>query len=494
MDLTISRSRPRRCWSLALSLCGLGVAISTSFAKSLTAGSVNMFPSSIGTFDATIPWTVQRPDGVSQDCTHTTSSCLWETLQSVGSTFSLDLWGPGGALGSDTAIRVATMVSFPTLRNQYFRSHGGSIYGDATSLQTAVISIDSMVEAEFILDGAQIGMTQRGAYSETVLIKPQTDLPKEGFKAIADSQIKLGNVSREGDGWATVLIDVSIGNIVNTTLEALEINGAGSTATPHSDNCVFIVNPNRSIGTGFQWNFVHINAIHLCKSAGWQEGGSTTAADLLHHNTIFIDHISPAGANAVGFDTFGSYDNVSVNVDNLEGTVSECARLQPTAKNNKIKISCADNSGKGIATGVTLTRGSDDNDIDLTTEGTITTPINDVSGGKNNYRINGKVIQEFRGGSQFNYQPAASAVAGTGATLQAGSTNSEGTVDVGAGNPTTVQIKSSVTFAAPMRCTWTINQPVTWYESASTGSSNTITVSSGLPQHAQVYYSCRGGA
>ena len=408
-----------------------------------------------------------------------TTAGLAEAL-SAGNTngLSYDIFGNGGT-PSTGAFAISTNggigVAFPTLRNQYFKLHGASIYGTVGG--TDVASLDSMVEADFDVSGGQIGMspTLSGTYTDaTILVDAHTALPHEGFSGILASHLRFGNVSRESVGTATIRMKVANGSIGNSIIEALEANGSGSAKTALSSNVVQIDSPSAS--TGFLNNYVHFGYVHLGTSVGFQEGLGVTNAANIRNNTYQLDEVQPAnsGSTATGISAYGQYNNWTANVDNgaspSTATLFACMTLQASAKYNRIHLNCSDLNGAGNTAGVVLGSGADYNTIELNTFGTVTTPINDVSAGHNSYRINGQIFQEWKNGQQYNYQTPTSVSAGV---LLSGSGNSEGTISINAGTPAAVTLTFSITYLQNVTCAAQVGNQVNMFAVVTSAPSKT---------------------
>jgi hypothetical protein len=374
-----------------------------------------------------------------------------------------DLYGSGNA-GDDGAFAISGTsgigLAFPILRNKYLKLHAAQILGMGGG--TSLVKIDSMLEAEIDIAGSQIGMNSTfitGTYSgATVLMQPTTVLP-EGFTGIVGSHLKLGNLSRESIGQATLQGTMTNGSIEGVVLEALEVNGAGSFGTPLASSCVQFDSP--QITTGLLYNYIHLSDVHLCSAHGFLEGTNSTNAGNLRGNEIHIDRLHPAltGTTAIAYDTWGSEEKIYVNIDNDNSTANldKCVVLEATVARSEVHVNCDDINGNGNNIGVLLGAGADNNTIYLNYKGTLTTPILDNSGGHNSYTVNGQTMQEWKNGQQFNYMPVTSVVAGTSSSVLSGSGNSFGSALTGTGSPTTVQVNFSISFLQNVSCRGSLN-------------------------------------
>jgi hypothetical protein len=466
-------------------------------------GAVVMYPG--GAVAPLVPWKGIGVGATAISTSGTTTSGFNEISAQMRAqpTPSMQIYGYGSDSVS-TGIFGSTPLIVPWLRDQSIHAYG--TFWGGTSLTTPALDLDSMVQGAFINEGGQIasaaGTGIATANAASVFINPTSTLEPEGFIGIAASQIQLGNLGVNASLGSSVNATLAMnfaspgGGMNSTTLEALEINGFdGAGNVPIVNNCVQVVAPTQA----FIENFVHMADIHGCANVGWAEGTATGQAPYLFSNIEFFNYLAPAKTGSVGWDSFASNDFVVAHALDAEGIVQACGVLQPTAADNVLFLDCADTSSAGIAVGALIDPGATGNLVILTTKGTVTTPVNDISAAVNSYMVNGSWLSEFKGlgGTiQYDYRPINAPVSGTGATVLAGSTNSEGSVKVGSGNPTTVGLNFSVSFLSTVTCKWGVNLDGIYLHTGSS-STNALTgvtnAGATLPVNTIVSYSCHGG-
>jgi len=463
--------------------------------STITKGKIGFWVTDAST-NPTVPGHVVTPDNSVVNCAGTTSNCFNETLAKLRTAPnpSIEFAGSGETL-ANIQITTSGSITVPYLRNQTVHGYGAGIYSTANNLPA--LTLDSMAEGSFIIEGGQIAGasgTTATAPSAAVQIHPHTTVQPENITAVFSSIIQLGNLSLNtslGSANQTLFLNMTDGGFIGNTLSAIEVNCTGNGAGGVAAIGALVSAPTPTIS--FTHNNIHIGTIHQCPGAAWQEGVNAGEGANIWGNIITIDKIAPNGASSTGFSTYASNDTITINVSDEEGPVGTCLTLQSSATNNKVQLDCAAGATT-ITNGVTLGAGATGNTIAMTGRGTITTLFNDVSGGVNTYSYNGNVIQEFKGvggTQQFNYQTPTSA---TNGTLLSGSTNSAGTIQL-SGSHSSVQVSFSVTFHAAATCFWQTNQPGTYLStSASSNTSATAASNIAMPNNALVAYQCHGGA
>lgn len=359
-------------------------------------GRLILTPPSGATINPTVPWLLSGPYG-SVSIPATTSTGLQEALNLINTSagYSLDVYGYGR--DNNGLIAATSTIIMPPLRNQYVRVQGTQIA--QTSNDHFALKMDSMVEASFDIYNGQIYTGNGGAIisgAGSVWLAPRTTLPVEGFIGIASSYIRLGNSSINATSGATssvLLIDLSAGGIVETTIEALELNSAGAGATPTATRIVFVSGAGGS--RSFSSNIIRLNHVHMSSGAAIQIGANATEGANIFGNTWDIAKIAPKGASSDGLNTYGHHDTFRIGeVTNEEGHLDRAIVLESSAKGNIITATINDDTtgADPITSGVVLSAGATGNVIIVNTNGTITNPIQDSSGGLNFIILNGQPI------------------------------------------------------------------------------------------------------
>lgn len=190
----------------------------------------------------------------------------------------------------------------------------------------------------------------------------------------------------------TLHIDTSLGNIISARIEGNELNGSAADNVSRASALV-VDGPTGT--TGLQDSNLYFNYVHNCANACLNLGTSSTNANTLHHNTIKVDQVSPAGMGS-GASDWGHDNSWDLLVDDSLGVVDKGITLQASSHGDTVRIRCKGNiSGEGINFCVTIANGSTNNKIYIETDGTVSTPVidNNVSPGNNLIYVNGKLNQ-----------------------------------------------------------------------------------------------------
>lgn len=174
-----------------------------------------------------IPWVVLRPDGGKEVCTPTIDNCLDRVFAdpSISNNWSYEIDGGGGLYGSNNALAIGGSQTWPTLRNKTFTARALGVYGTAQTDALDLVVLDGSIESETRFIGGQIVAGPNAIYSDaTVLLKPQTALPVEGFSAVSTATIELSNLGHDLPPASAV----TTGSISGTTLTVA--SGAGIAA------------------------------------------------------------------------------------------------------------------------------------------------------------------------------------------------------------------------------------------------------------------------
>lgn len=401
------------------------------------------------------PWTILRPDLATQSTGGTIANGLDSVMAdaTVKQNWSIRLDGPGGSNGSNTWIGVNGTLAIMNLRNQAFQSFGASIYGGSTAVISDAVTIGSCVEGSIAFIGSQIGLGSTTTYSDaTLLIAPLTPVLPENITGFF-CPLYTGNVSFGGlSGEAAIAFDVATGSVSESYIDILEANGGGG-AGPLANSAVEIRNP--AATKGFFNNEVHGHYLHNSKSTVLRIGTSTTNQANIRANLWDLSRVELGTAATTGISTYESFGRYRIG-SVANGAVAGGTGLQfeSGATYNKGTVLVEDQSGSGWTNGVVFAAGSDWNDIDVYTRGTVTNPVVDTAAAHNSWSVNGEVIEKWQGTSEWNYAAPTSCAANGGATcaVQASSTNANGKLSITVASPTTVTLTFSHTYKGSVFC------------------------------------------
>lgn len=281
-------------------------------------------------------WPTTLPDGTKLNCSGTASNCAQELLDAMVTKGSTDIYGGGGSVGSNAVTAFTGTLNVPVLREAYVHLHGGGLFqtGNPTP-GTPAVTIDSMVEGSFVVEGGQIasatatsagGGTQSGS-APVVLLDPHTVLPIEGFIGIGASHLELGNVAVQwNSGQSDSCVEASLlhGGITRSYIGATEINGGGPSPTTTGCKYGYLIarQPGGGSPNAYVQNLHVLPFVHLFSDAGIQEGLTADDAAAIIQNVYLAGGIGPRGA-ASGCVSSGARGGLFLigGCDNSEGTV-----------------------------------------------------------------------------------------------------------------------------------------------------------------------------
>lgn len=336
------------------------------------------------------------------------------TVMQIDSLLNSDLWFMGGQLGANAAGHNYTNVTLSVKPQNTLQSEGfigvvasnihlpalshdanpdavftGSIGPASTTMNVTAftsgsLAVGQVVGGSGVLNNTQITACPGGGCGVTgnfTVSRSQT-VGSETLKAYTQANSVLA-------------FDSSLGNIITTTVDGTELNGAGADNTPRTLGVLNFTSPTATTGT--QDSSFHFSYLHNCSAACVNMGLSSTNAGLFHGNTLKLDQVSPGAGTAGGASDWG-HDNIwNLLVDDTIGVVNYGMVLQSSSHHDVVNIKCKGNiSGAGINSCLIIASGSVNNRVYVETEGTVTSPVvdNNAGAGNNLIYVNGKLFQQ----------------------------------------------------------------------------------------------------
>jgi len=263
----------------------------------------------------------------------TTTSCLQEAV-TYASGHGYDLQVMGGTepgLGGAVIYRLDSPLVMPAMQGK--RIGIGAATFQFTISEGACWTWDSMVMVDVEFAGEAVCSSTGPA----VLFMPVNPVSVDKIVAITASRIRILTIGCVG--IACVAFDLSNSGINANAFIFGELNGAGGEGSGGQPaKALFgIVVQNPQPLTAFEQNLIDVTEIHLVTLAGIQVGTDFGNQANLRGNVWRFGSIKPAGANAQGFNSFGSYDKVSGGMITAEqGPVRYGYYFEPGSSGNRI--------------------------------------------------------------------------------------------------------------------------------------------------------------
>jgi len=310
----------------------LTAGAAAGLARQGSFGSMVRMVAAAGTGD----WTVYKPDGTTLDTTGTTTDGFQEALTyAFGAGLPLYVYGVGEytSVAQPSYINCSTSVNVPACQIATVRLHNVTLNFNAMGSSSGLI-FDSFM----MMDWEHTGQVVYSGNAAAIHFKPTNPVPLDQITVCVASRFKLNSVATIGGTNPTgIRFDLSGGSILDNSFRVAEVLGANG-LTVYGQHGIQVTGP--TVTTVFECNTIDIGGtIHMWSTAGIQVGLNTTNQGNLRRNIWRIGSIKPKGASSVGFNSFGSNDQVSIgSITNQEGTLDKGVALQSGATENLIHV------------------------------------------------------------------------------------------------------------------------------------------------------------
>lgn len=285
-------------------------------------------------------WNALDPYGTQINCGSSSSQCLQEFINYTAARFMpAEVYCPSTSTTSNNVyINSSATIQIPPIQHWTFKAYNCTLnFGGPVN--TPGLKFNSAILLDFTWTGQIVyGPTNPGAQSYAVLVQPQAPVPIDGIIGFADSKVHIATIACPASGGNAVAawgFNPDLGAIITNFFSSTEINGTGSGSTANTNFGVVVFGPTAS----FEQNIIDIADIHLVLQSGIQVGVNATNQGNMRRNVWRIGGIAPAGAGADGFNTFGSYDIITIGgISNLQGTLARGVVLEPGTNSNVVTV------------------------------------------------------------------------------------------------------------------------------------------------------------
>lgn len=337
--------------------------------------------------NSTTDWYVFAPDGTQVSTVGTTTSGLQEAINyALANGYGLDVIG--GATSKDPGgidhgfIWCSTGVVFPPMRTTFIHMEGVHLIFPEAVGSSPGVTFNSCMEVTVDMRACEI--VYYGT-SSALRFAPVAVTPVDPQVAIGDSEFAIGSVVTVANTAGTntpyvVHMDCTQGPIQGAKFSFAELNGNGAVGQPACGIFGVIVQA-AATGSGFLGNVIEARHIHQVTTAGVQVGLSQTNQSTMYGNIWKIPLIQTAGANATGFNSYGSGDVVDIgDIDSAYSGYLAGVLLEPGSMSNIVRA--------GRIAGATVQAVTDSgNNNDVIANGISWKPSAGVNLGSNNQSI-----------------------------------------------------------------------------------------------------------